>query len=305
MSSVVNFFGRTLNGYKTNLHSHSKVSDGYYTPQELIKIYADAGYDAFAFADHDKANLVSTYDGHGMTLLSGIEMHPMGPRNIIWHILAIGVPEDFTFDDYSVNPAATGQDAVDAALAHGAAVFCAHPYWCGLTMQEVASLKGILGIEVYNTCCRRTGRGYSMQTWDELLDAGFRYNAIAVDDVHSNIHLFMGYTVIIAEDNKPESLISALKNGSFYASQGPEFKSITVENNVLKAEFSPVTTAIAMLRPYLGRCFATPNAMGPGADANEVTSLELDLSQYKDNFVRIQLCDKYGRMAWSNPVFIP
>lgn len=78
-----------------------------------------------------------------------------------------------------------------------------------------------------------------------------------------------------------------------------------MENNVLKAEFSPVTTAIAMLRPYLGRCFATPNAMGPGADANEVTSLELDLSQYKDNFVRIQLCDKFGRMAWSNPVFIP
>ncbi len=301
MSSTINYFGRTLNGYKANLHAHSKNSDGRYTPAEVIKIYADAGYDVFAFTDHHTTNPVSTYDGMGMTLLSGIELHPMGPRGIQWHILAVGVPEDFTYDEKN----GTGQGAVDAAKAAGAAVFCAHPYWCGLTMTEVSSLKGILGIEVYNSSCRPIGRDYNMQIWDELLDAGCRYTAIAVDDIHSNAHLFRGFTVIIAEDNSPESLLKALKNGSFYASQGPVFHSITVENNVLKAEFSPVTTAITMHRRSSGKFFALPDLEGPGTGGREATHLELDLSQYKDSYARIQLCDANGRMAWSNPVFIP
>lgn len=300
MSSSINFFGRTLNGYKANLHTHSTNSDGSYSPEEVIRLYSGAGYDVVSFSDHRKTNKVSGYDGKNMTLLSGIEMHPMGPRGIMWHILAAGVPEDFTYND-----AGTGQEAVDAALAAGAAVFCAHPYWCGLTSAEVASLKGIHGIEVYNSSCRSIGRDYNMQNWDELLDAGYRYTGIAVDDVHTCRHLFRGYTVIAAEDKTPESLVAALKSGSFYSSQGPEFYSITLENNILKADFSPVSTAIVMRRRSGGNCFNMPDMTGPGTGKTQITHLELDLSQYKDTYARIQLCDDEGRMAWSNPVFIP
>jgi len=41
-------------------------------------------------------------------------------------------------------------------------VILAHPYWSGLTMEELFSLEGPLGIEVYNsTCLRGIGKGLS------------------------------------------------------------------------------------------------------------------------------------------------
>lgn len=300
MSIPINFFGRSLNGYKANLHTHTTLSDGKFTPEEVIKLYADAGYDVLAFTDHSRTDPVASFDGKGMTLISGTELHPWGPRGIRWHILAVGVPEDFTFDEKNT----TGQDAVDAARAAGAAVFCAHPYWCGLTSAEVETLKGICGIEVYNSSCRKIGRDYNMQNWDELLDAGNKYTALAVDDVHVPVHLFRGFTVIAAEDKSQESLLQALKDGAFYASQGPIFHSITVEDNVLKADFSPVTTAIVMHRRSTGSCFTVPDMEGPGSGSPEMTHLELDLSKLQNTYARIQLCDANGRMAWSNPIFI-
>ena len=81
---------------KANLHTHTTNSDGTFSPSEVIGFYADAGYDVLAFTDHRTTNHVSEYDAEGMTLLSGIELHPAGPRGIPWHILAIGIPENFS-----------------------------------------------------------------------------------------------------------------------------------------------------------------------------------------------------------------
>ena len=78
-------------------------------PDKVIQVYADAGYDVLAFTDHRKANPVSAYNSRGMTLISGMELHPDGPRGIMWHILGLGLPEDFIYPD-----PASGQEAVDA-----------------------------------------------------------------------------------------------------------------------------------------------------------------------------------------------
>lgn len=39
--------------YKANLHSHSTVSDGHYTPEELKELYMAQGYSVFAYTDHN------------------------------------------------------------------------------------------------------------------------------------------------------------------------------------------------------------------------------------------------------------
>ena len=39
--------------YKANLHSHSTVSDGVKTPEELKEMYKAEGYSVFAYTDHD------------------------------------------------------------------------------------------------------------------------------------------------------------------------------------------------------------------------------------------------------------
>ena len=99
---------------KANLHTHSVNSDGLFTPDELISMYKEAGYDVLAFTDHRFVNKVSGYESNGMTLICGVELHPVGPRGIKWHILALGVQEDFD----NVLPE-TGQEAVDSVIANG------------------------------------------------------------------------------------------------------------------------------------------------------------------------------------------
>lgn len=292
------FFGRELHEYKASLHTHSTTSDGRFRPEEVIQLYADAGYDVLAFTDHKKANPVSSYEARGMTLISGMELHPKGPREILWHILGLGVPENFIYPEPE-----NGQQAVDAVLSAGGIAFCAHPYWCGFTSADVAQLKGILGIEVYNTSTRYIGKEYNMQCWDELLDAGFRYTALAVDDMHSSRDLFKGFTVILAEDKSPEALLAALKKGDFYASQGPRFTRISNENGILSADFTPVTAVIGVTRRCRGVCIGVEDAEGPGSGKKEITHLEIDLSNFPNSYIRIQLRDAAGRMAWSNPIF--
>ena len=40
------------NFYKVNLHTHSKLSDGSFTPEELKAMYSAEGYSAVALTDH-------------------------------------------------------------------------------------------------------------------------------------------------------------------------------------------------------------------------------------------------------------
>ena len=37
---------------KVGLHTHTTLSDGRKSPQEVMQIYADAGYDYLALTDH-------------------------------------------------------------------------------------------------------------------------------------------------------------------------------------------------------------------------------------------------------------
>ncbi|MBO5959472.1 MAG: CehA/McbA family metallohydrolase [Lentisphaeria bacterium] len=292
----MNFFGRKLNVYRAALHNHSTTSDGKLSPAELIDIYSKAGFDVFAFTDHSKTNPVSTFDGKGMTLISGMEMHPMGPRNIPWHLLTLGLPEDFemTFT--------YGQESVDAAVAAGAIVFCAHPYWSGLRTDEIMELKGLTGVEVYNNSCRCVGREFDTIHWDELLEAGYHYPALAVDDIHTIEHFCGGWVNVLAENKEPETILTALKNGDFYSSTGPEIKSITFENNVLKAEFSPCVRAVVYTPRYFG--YSDRRNYPHGVEPEEFTTLEHDFTDSPADHIRLQITDRNGKVAWSNPIYL-
>ena len=282
---------------RANLHTHTTNSDGQFTPEQIIDMYSKKGYDVLNFSDHEVLNKVSTYDGKGMTLISGIELHPFSHRGSRWHILAIGVPEDFPH----THPA-TGQEAVDLAAAAGAAVFCAHPYWCGFTSDDVMTLKNILGIEVYNTSTRYIGKDYDMFCWDCCLDAGKEYTAIAVDDIHRMWDFAYGWTMICAESNSQEDIMNALKQGYFYASQGPEFYKIAVHDGILDLEFSPCAAAILVGRESRGVCLCIESNTEP---SEGMTSQKIDLKDCPRGLFRIQLRDANGKFAWSNPIRNP
>ena len=298
----MNYFGRNLRPYKANLHTHSTVSDGDYSPAEVIRLYAERGYDLLAFSDHSVANPVSTYDGRGMTLVSGMEIHPWGPRGERWHLLALGLPEDFP--DPVTSDDTTPQHCIDAAKAVGAAVFCAHPVYCGFRHDDVARLQRLDGIEVFNSACRFAGKGFNMQIWDELADDGILYNAIAVDDMHRAPDLFNGWTMILTDQPlTQESAVAALKAGDFYATQGPEIHSITCQDGILEADFSPCTEVVGVSTKWRGYPAMWENLTGPDDGIREITHCRLRLKyDIPHSYVRLQLKDRLGHYAWSNPV---
>ena len=166
----IDFFGRKLNTYRANLHTHSTLSDGEFTPDQVTDLYSKAGYDVMCFTDHRKNSRISEIDPRGMLLLPGAELHPTGGRITISHLLCVNLPEDF-----DVSIAERGkpgenhmQPTIDAVNAAGGLCFCAHPYWCGFRAEEIAALRGLAGIEVYNTSTRYIGKAYNMHIWDVL-----------------------------------------------------------------------------------------------------------------------------------------
>ena len=302
MARTVNYYGQQLKAYRASLHTHSTMSDGKFTPVEVIQFYADEGYDILAFTDHSRTNPVSAYDSKGMTLISGMEMHPMGPRGECWHLLALGLPEDFPSPDADKN--ATAQSCIDAARAAGGLVFCAHPSFCGFRSTDIAPLQGLEGLEVFNSGTRFAGKGFNMQCWDELLDEGHWMRAIAVDDMHERRDLFCGWTMILTDEPLSQaSALRALRLGNFYATQGPQLISVSLHDNVLEAEFTPCTEVIGVSWKWRGYPAVCDNFTGPGDGQREITNCRLKLkNDIKECWIRLQLKDSQGRYAWCNPV---
>ena len=299
MSHPIEYNGQKLTAWKSSLHGHTTVSDGWQTPQEVIDRYTAGKYDVINFSDHRKVNPVSTYDGKGMTLISGIELHPDGPRNILWHLLAVNVPEDFP-GIYE-----TAEDAIKAVHAVGGIVYIAHPYWCGLTVEElkpIADLPGVVGCEICNTSCNIIGKDDSSAIIDALLDLDFKMNIIAVDDGHTPREYCRNWTMIIAEDNSKEKLFDALKAGQTYASQGPEFYKISYQDGVFEAEFSPCTEAILIGERGFGKNIA-PELDIYGDET--ITSLKFDCKSIPwKKYFRCRIRDTKGRFAWSNTFYL-
>ena len=310
----IDFFGRKLNTYRANLHTHSTLSDGEFTPDQVTDLYSKAGYDVMCFTDHRKNSRISEIDPRGMLLLPGAELHPTGGRITISHLLCVNLPEDF-----DVSIAEQGkpgenhmQPTIDAVNAAGGLCFCAHPYWCGFRAEEIAALHGLAGIEVYNTSTRYIGKAYNMNIWDDLCDMYCPLPALAVDDVHHAHDLFGGWTEICCEERTAECITAALRNGNYYATQGPRFKRLSYHDGIFEAEFTPVTTAIGMSNRCRGFCAEIPNFTGDGK-TREITSCRFDVSGFfapgktsiKSTYLRLQIIDAQGRYAWSNPVAIP
>ena len=293
----MDFFGRELHAYRANLHTHTTNSDGQCSPQGIIRSYADHGYDVIAFTDHRVTNDVASYDGEGMTLLSGIELHPVHPESgTLWHLLAIGVPHGFN------GKPETAEEAIAAVHAVGGVIFCAHPYWCGFDWDVVNTLQDIDGIEVYNTSTRYIGRAYDMVNWDALLSHGRRLPALAVDDTHvATRDMFYGWTMILAENREPKTLVEALRRGDFYASQGPEIKRLSWKDGVFEAEFSPCEEAILVSWMAHGHPFRVRGDGGP-----DITRCRFQLTEpwHCRKYFRLQLRDRNGNYAWAPPIYL-
>ena len=148
------------NLYKMNLHTHSTLSDGQLTPEELKKYYKAQGYSAVAFTDHRVCMPHPELTDAQFIALTGIELDfgakdETGAWAHTTHFC--GVSRDpLAKLDYPKEPLPLSYANVNAEIAKlNAAGFITtvnHPVWSDMSTEDVLCLHGMHGIEVFNSC---------------------------------------------------------------------------------------------------------------------------------------------------------
>lgn len=114
----------------------------------------------------------------GFTTLIGAELHaPRTEAGQAWHIVAVGLPLDFTPPGGSE----TGPELARRARTAGAFVGMAHPSASLLSAVDAESLDAAHSVEVYNALADRENRGVSWHLTDVLPSRG-RHCRITVED---------------------------------------------------------------------------------------------------------------------------
>ena len=286
--------------FKGNLHTHSTRSDAVRDPEAVCALYRDAGYDFLALTDHflPKYGFPITdtrpFRTNRFTTLLGAEVHaPATELGEPWHILAVGLPEDFA----PTPPEQRGPALAARCAEAGAFVAIAHPAWYGLTIADADTIAAAHAVEIYNhTSAVKTDRGDGWALLDAMLARGRRLLACATDDAHFRYNDFFGGWVMVKADTlAPESLLEALKAGRYYSSQGPQIHALAIGRDEVAVECSPASTIMA-----LGRGSGSATVFGDGLRAARLPLQALKPGGY----VRLVVVDAQGRRAWSNPVWL-
>ena len=303
---------RTFRGpgrfWRGNLHTHSTLSDGALSPEEVCRRYRAEGYDFLALTDHfvgafgyPIADTVP-FRAEGFTTILGAELHSGAMQNgELWHILAVGLPPDFAPADVPVwEPTPdqeTGPEIAARARAAGAFVAIAHPQWSGLTLDDARSLVGAAhAVEAYNHgCAVGCDRADGFHTLDLLLSEGHRLDLCATDDAHfTEPDHFGGWVMVRAEENEPGALLAGLKAGAFYSTQGPEIRRLSIEGDRIVVECSAAASIIVQGQGTAARA----------VHGESMTRGEMALGRFAGSpWIRVTVVDRAGRRAWSNPVW--
>ncbi len=288
----VNPFDLPGRWYKANLHCHTTLSDGEFSPEVRVEQYKAKGYDILALTDHSKTNAAKELSSDDFLVLCGAELHPDYPHIRVdtpHHLVCLNIPEGFAMEDDS-----DANEVVRRVNQLGGAVIYAHPYRYGHTINHLTAVHDYAAIEVYNASGWKVCKEVSSVHWDDLLLEGRRVGAVAVDDIHFGQDLFLGWTWIKCEQLNPKSVIQALRMGAYYASTGPIIEDFRVENGVASIQCSPCREIRLIGQCEYGKLFRSKN--------EPLTEAKFELWE-GFQYLRAEVRDDDGNLAWSGPVF--
>ena len=227
-------------------------------------------------------------------VIPSAELHCKGKeyvKNGLWHIVANGLPVDFT----CANDKERAPEMIQRAIDSGAFVTIAHPEWYKLTFDECMSVSHAHGVEIYNHSCHiEAARGFGTATADYLLEENKKIFLTATDDSHFRMPDAGGGWVMVASENLNEkSILDSLKMGKYYSSTGVDILKFEMQNNLLKVVSSP-----AEHMTLVGQ-----GARSLSVNGNNITEAIFDLNNIETNWFRVTIIDKFGRFAWSNPIW--
>ena len=287
--------------FKGNVHTHTTNSDGHMTPEQIARLYWEAGYDFLSITDHGVLTDTMELSRPDLLMIPGEEISVgSSERGRLIHIVGLNIDGELPVEDFQRRE--SPQRVIDLIRERGGAAILAHPYWSELNINDMTNLQGHIGVEVYNTTCDLTnGRGHSNVHWDDLLAMGQRLLGFAVDDAHCldkpllPLDLCEAWISVKARNLKAESITEGIRAGHFYSSNGPEIRGIEVSRRDVRVSSSPV------------RSIAFVSNGGHGEN-NTVCEGSLEEAVYTvrgtEAYIRIEITDWNGRKAWANPIYV-
>jgi hypothetical protein len=288
-------YSADLPWFRGNLHCHSTNSDGALPPQKVASHYANLDYHFLALTDHLMVTDPEPLQRDELLLIPGTELHgdEQAPGRT-YHLVVIG---QHATDVAAVHQTSDhAQTVIDRAHQVGCVVFIAHPYRLGMTTEEVTGLKHADGLEVYNNISRLGGKADSSVYWDTALDAGLHLWGFANDDAHfRRVDYGGGWITVQAPALDVANIRDALRNGHFYASTGPQFHELTVDQRTVHVRCSPAHAVR----------FLSNRMLTHGIEADDVALAEATWTvPAHGHYVRVVVEDQHGRCAWSQPIWL-
>jgi len=288
------------NRVKLALHQHSTRSDGHATPEEIVRLYRAAGYDAIALTDHWVVNHAEEIEG--MPILSGCEFHTGVMRRCaedgVYHVVGLcydRAPEGIRSCN-SLQP----QEIIDAIHEAGGIAILAHPAWSFNTAEQIAALRDVDAVEIYNTpsAAGNNRRPDSSLLIDQVAaHYGIQLAISGADDSHRYTtplgrHFDYCTTFVMAECDsvEPDEIKKAIRERRFYTSQGPEIH-LSRKGNRFIVDCSPVSEII-----FFSNFVVDGNTTLEG---DGLTHFEYEIKGADAKFVRAMVIDAEGKMAWS------
>lgn len=301
------------NFYSGNLHTHSTLSDGQSTPEEIAAYYRDVvGLDFLAITDHNYFKAHPELSSKNFLMIPGVELNtiPTEEDHADHHVVGFAVEGECDLPDgtrysHEFNCAATCQSLVDELTSHGMLTIFAHPFWSGTTIDEGAKLRNVTGMEILNYACEgEAGDGFNEPYYEAALFADNRIWAFATDDAHQlSPDDCGGHITVRCPSLTNRDITQAIRDGSFYASEGPEIYDFYVEDGKVHLSCSPVHRIILRGWRPLGSWNAEPGKTLDSLEAELVPFEGWRVWKNSHRFVRAILTDDKGRKAWTQPIY--
>ena len=290
--------------FKGNLHCHSTYSDGKLAPHEVIELYRRNGWDFLAFAEHELYSNWEDLSDASFLVLPGVEVEVDVPKfGRCHHLVGIhtsgqGARHLENSPPVDMDGMVGAQRGIDRLCSEGyLAIYC-HPLWSRVEWEDISELRGFNAIEIYNHGCEvESHTGIHLGHWDSFLRRGIVVWGVAVDDSHQWIEDYCGGWILV---NAPRltvhDLTAAIAAGRFYSSTGPTIADFGLDGDTVYVECSPARAIHIVTYEEKGRSHYAPPGESISYASHSLRGDEL--------FVRAEVVDSQGRIAWTNPIFL-
>lgn len=193
---------------------------------------------------------------------------------------------------------------MQAAKSKGFFVTYNHPTWSNESYPEYINYFGMHAFEMFNGGCIVAGYDeFNHRVYDDFLQTGRRLYCIGADDNH-NVHPLdsrhsdsgVAFTVILADTLDYRTVTTALVDGHFYTSMGPEIYELYYEDGYVHIKCSDADKIACSYGVVRAACEYAENG-GTICEA----SFKVEPT---DRYFRLTVTDKNGKTACTNAYFV-